>query len=171
MHIRTLMIVIGTAACALTACGGDDEPATSPAVTSPDVTSPDAEAPDAVVPDDPAPAAEADVMVASDDTLGDYLVDGSGMTLYLFTRDEGTTTACSGACADNWPPVVAAEPVGGEGIDAAQLATADGIVPNQITYHGHLLYYFVGDQAAGDTNGVGLPDWYAVRPDGTAIDG
>jgi predicted lipoprotein with Yx(FWY)xxD motif len=47
---------------------------------------------------------------------------------------------------------------------------ADGIVPDQITYHGHLLYYFVGDQAPGDINGVGIPDWYAVDPAGNAIE-
>ena len=101
----------------------------------------------------------------------DYLVDGTGLTLYLFTKDEGTTTACTGGCAENWPPIIAeGDPTGGDGIDAALLGTADGIEPNQVTYNGHLLYYFHEDTAPGDTNGVGLPDWFAVDPAGEAIE-
>jgi predicted lipoprotein with Yx(FWY)xxD motif len=110
-------------------------------------------------------------MIATDPDLGEYLVDADGLTLYLFTKDEGTTTACSGGCADNWPPIVAdGAPTGGDGIDVELLGTADGIEPNQVTYNGHLLYYFAGDQAPGDTNGVGLPDWYPVNPAGDAIE-
>ena len=110
-------------------------------------------------------------MVATDPELGDYLVDETGMTLYLFTLDDGTTTACTGACADNWPPLVAdGDPTGGDGVDASLLGTADGIKPNQVTYNGHLLYFFAQDTAPGDTNGVGKPDWYAVDPAGEAID-
>ena len=88
----------------------------------------------------------------------------TGMTLYLFTKDEGTTTACTGECAANWPPIVAEDPTGGDGIDAALLGTADGIEPNQVTYNGHLLYYFANDTAPGDTNGVGLPELVCGQP-------
>jgi predicted lipoprotein with Yx(FWY)xxD motif len=61
-------------------------------------------------------------------------------------------------------------PIAGEGIDADKLGTADGIEPNQVTYNGHLLYYFIGDSAAGDTNGVGIPKWFALDPNGDAIE-
>jgi predicted lipoprotein with Yx(FWY)xxD motif len=37
--------------------------------------------------------------------LGDVLVDRQGRTLYLFERDSGTMSACTGACAVNWPPL------------------------------------------------------------------
>lgn len=119
-----------------------------------------------------APAGDgATVAVASHDELGEYLVDAEGRTLYLFTQDDGTTTACTGGCVDAWPPLIAdGEPTGGEGIDAAQLGTADGIEPNQVTYNGHLLYYFSGDEAPGDTNGTSVPDWFAVSPSGDAIE-
>ncbi len=40
-----------------------------------------------------------------------------------------------------------------------------------MTYNGHLLYYFANDAAPGDTNGVGLPNWFAVDPAGEAIEG
>ena len=37
--------------------------------------------------------------------LGKVLVNSNGRTLYLFGKDSGTTSACSGACAVNWPPL------------------------------------------------------------------
>src|SRR4051812_27824310 len=36
-------------------------------------------------------------------SFGSILVDSQGRTLYLFQRDSGTTSACSGACAVEWP--------------------------------------------------------------------
>jgi len=155
MTRHPFLILPVAAALALAGCGGDDDAATT--TSAPATTAP--------------AAGSADVNVSSNDELGEYLVDGDGMTLYLFEQDQGTTTACSGACADNWPPIVSSggSPTGGEGVSAADLSVADGIVANQITYHGHLLYYFAGDEAAGDTNGVGLPAWYPVDPAGNAI--
>ena len=42
----------------------------------------------------------------------------------------------------------------------------------QVTYNGHPLYYFSGDQAPGDTNGQGIGDiWFVVSPAGDAIKG
>ena len=35
--------------------------------------------------------------------LGSYLVDSQGRTLYLFEKDKGTKSMCSGACASAWP--------------------------------------------------------------------
>ena len=36
--------------------------------------------------------------------LGRIVVDGQSHTLYLFEKDKGGKSACSGACAQNWPP-------------------------------------------------------------------
>ena len=163
MTTRTLLSALVVAGAVLTACGSDDNGASTSATTTPaDVTTSESAS--------PTTSGAATVMVAADPVLGEYLVDSEGRTLYLFTQDQGTTTACSGGCADNWPPIVSDAPTAGDGVDPAQLGTADGIEPNQVTYHGHLLYYFAGDQAAGDTNGVGIPDWYAVDPAGDAIE-
>ena len=45
----------------------------------------------------------------------------------------------------------------------------------QVTYAGHPLYLFSGDQNPGDTNGEGVvafgASWYAVSPAGTQITG
>lgn len=165
MKTRTLLSMLVIAGAVLTACGSDDDDgASTSATTTPAATDATSES------TNPTPTDAATVMVATDPVLGEYLVDADGRTLYLFDQDQGTTTACSGGCVDNWPPIVSDTPTAGDGIDAAQLATADGIEPNQVTYHDHLLYYFAGDQAAGDTNGVAIPDWYAVDPAGNVIE-
>lgn len=117
-----------------------------------------------------AAATPATVKVATSDEYGELLVDSAGRTLYLFEKDQGTTTACTGGCVDNWPPLVAAKPVAGDGVNQAELSTAQGIKPDQVVYNGHLLYHFAGDKAAGDVNGAGIPSWYPVSPAGAAID-
>jgi predicted lipoprotein with Yx(FWY)xxD motif len=100
-----------------------------------------------------------------------HLVGPNGHTLYLFEKDKGTTTACTGGCAGAWPALVATgTPSAGSGVDGGKLSTADGEQPNQVVYNGHLLYYFSGDQAAGDTNGTSVPSWYAVDGGGKAIE-
>ena len=38
-------------------------------------------------------------------TPGTALVDGTGRALYLFEADTGTTSTCTGACAQVWPPL------------------------------------------------------------------
>jgi predicted lipoprotein with Yx(FWY)xxD motif len=108
------------------------------------------------------------VMVANNPTLGNILVDSSGMTLYLFLKDNGTTTACTGVCAQNWPALTNASPTAGNGVDATLLGTVPDT--NQVTYNGHLLYTFANDQNPGDVNGEGLLSaWYAVSPTGEAV--
>ena len=111
------------------------------------------------------------VGVATKADLGDYLVGPNGHTLYLFEKDNGTTTACTGACASAWPALTASgQPSVGPGVDSSKLSTANGEAANQVVYNGHLLYYFSGDKAVGDTNGIGIPSWYPVAPSGDKID-
>jgi hypothetical protein len=65
-------------------------------------------------------------------------------------------------------------PTAGTGATASDLGTisrSDGT--KQVTYAGHPLYYFVGDSAAGQTNGEGNngfgAPWYVVAPSGQQI--
>ncbi len=108
---------------------------------------------------------------------GAALVDGSGRALYLFDGDTGTASTCDGACATVWPPLPApADPptaaAAGPDTQFGSTARADGTT--QLTYHGHPLYYYVGDQNPGDTRGQGLNQfgahWYLVQPDGAKLD-
>jgi predicted lipoprotein with Yx(FWY)xxD motif len=108
----------------------------------------------------------ATVKVTKDATLGDILVDANGRTLYLFEKDQGTTSACTGACAKTWPALKAdSAPTAGAGLDASKIGSANG----QVTYAGHLLYFYSGDGKPGDTIGASIPGWAAVSPAGTAI--
>jgi predicted lipoprotein with Yx(FWY)xxD motif len=91
-------------------------------------------------------------------SLGTILTNARGFTLYAFEADKGTTSACSGACATAWPPVTASgtAPQVGAGVTRSlvgQITRVDGT--RQLTYAGHPLYAFVGDTAAGSTNGQG----------------
>jgi predicted lipoprotein with Yx(FWY)xxD motif len=107
--------------------------------------------------------------------LGKILVNSQGDTLYLFSKDSGTQSTCTGACAVNWPPLRASgTPAVGSGANASMVGTAvrsDGA--SQVTYDGHPLYLFVQDHKAGDTNGEGLTafggSWFAVSPAGTQV--
>ena len=118
--------------------------------------------------------ASATVGVANDN-LGEVLVDSRGRTLYLFRRDSGTKSTCTGACATNWPPLRATgKPTVGGGANASIVGTStrsDG--KPQVTYNGHPLYLYQGDGKAGDTNGQGIngfgAPWYVVSPSGSVI--
>src|SRR3979411_633680 len=57
--------------------------------------------------------------------LGQILVNSEGRSLYLFKADQGTKSACTGACAGAWPPLlVNGKPTTGIGIDDCLLGTA-----------------------------------------------
>jgi predicted lipoprotein with Yx(FWY)xxD motif len=116
------------------------------------------------------------VSAADNGKLGKILVDSKGNTLYLFEKDTGPTSMCSGACASNWPPAQASgAPTGGDGVTASKLGTtkrSDGT--EQVTYNGHPLYTYTGDGQAGQANGQGLEafgaEWYTVSPAGSKVD-
>jgi predicted lipoprotein with Yx(FWY)xxD motif len=113
----------------------------------------------------------------ADTGLGKVLVDSKGRTLYLFQADKGTTSECSGACADEWPPVRdSGKPTVGDGLKASLVGTtkrSDGAP--EVTYGGHPLYTYVGDEDPGDTNGQGINAfgglWYAVTASGDQASG
>ena len=104
--------------------------------------------------------------------LGNIVVDSKGITLYDFVLDKGTTSACYGACAALWPPLLThGKPAAGPGVRASLLGTTkrkDGKL--EVTYGGHPLYYFVSDKKPGQTTGQGLNQfgapWWALSANG-----
>ncbi len=108
-------------------------------------------------------------------SLGQFLVDGKGRTVYLFEADKPNMSNCSGACASAWPPLPAgAKPQVKGGVAAAKVTTIKGADGKpQLAYAGHPLYYYAGDTKAGATGGQGLDQfgapWYVVTPNGTKI--
>jgi predicted lipoprotein with Yx(FWY)xxD motif len=121
-------------------------------------------------------AGPATVSTATGD-LGTFLVGPDGRTLYLFEKDTGMESTCSGACASAWPPLLTTGAPAAAGEATAGLlgttARDDGTVG--VTYAGHPLYYYAGDTAPGDTNGQELDDygaeWYVIAPSGKALEG
>jgi predicted lipoprotein with Yx(FWY)xxD motif len=112
------------------------------------------------------------VSVGKTDTLGSFLVDDKGMTLYLFTKDAPNTSNCYDKCATAWPPLYTmGNPVAGDGVDASKLGTTtrtDGKV--QVTYNGWPLYYYAKDKTAGDVTGQTVGGvWYVVSATGDQI--
>ena len=108
-------------------------------------------------------------------SAGAFLTNGSGRTVYLWAQDGMNMSACSGACAAAWPPVPATGTLtatgGAKASDLGTITRSDGT--KQVTYDGHPLYYFVGDSAAGQTNGQGSDNfgakWWLVAPSGVKI--
>ena len=114
----------------------------------------------------------ATVGTASEGDLGTILVDSQGRTLYLFQKDSDAKSACFGACASAWPPLRDnSKPTVDSGLSSALVGTtsrSDGMP--QVTYNGHPLYLFAGDEKPGDTEGQGSTAfggaWLALTPSG-----
>ena len=101
--------------------------------------------------------------------LGTVLVDGNGMTLYLFESDTGTTSTCTGSCASTWSALTTSGSAMTSGnASGSMLGTGKGVDGStQVTYNGHPLYTYTGDSAAGQANGQGIGGvWFAVTAAG-----
>jgi predicted lipoprotein with Yx(FWY)xxD motif len=157
-HRRTLLapaLAVPLIALAISGCGGSSKASASPSTTT-----------------TKAQAASVDVR---DTSLGKILVDSQGRSLYLFKKDTGPTSTCSGACAVAWPPfTTSGTPQAGSGAKPSLISTSarsDG--KTQVVYNGHPLYYYAGDSQAGDTNGQDLNQfgapWYVLSPAGDQI--
>jgi predicted lipoprotein with Yx(FWY)xxD motif len=98
------------------------------------------------------------------------------LTVYLFEADKGGQSACSGACAQVWPPVTTAAEAQAAGAavpaDLGTITRSDGT--KQVTYKGHPLYFFTKDKDNGDAYGQGSKafgaGWYVLKPNGSKID-
>jgi predicted lipoprotein with Yx(FWY)xxD motif len=154
--VRRTMTLVAACVLLFAACGGDEEE------------------PSAGGQDQPQEEAAATIEVASA-SLGDILADPDGNTLYMFVPDqeEDGEPTCYDDCAEAWPAFEATgELTAGEGLDQSLLASVDRTDgTSQVTYNDLPLYYFSGDEAAGDTNGQGLMDvWYVVSPEGEPVE-
>jgi len=115
--------------------------------------------------------------------------------------DDDQPVTCTGECADAWPPftlesiegmmgdamsdeAMADEPMSDDAMagDAMAMASLDpdlvGTVvrddgTTQLTYRGHPLYYFVGDEEPGEVNCQAIRNfggtWYVIAPTGEIV--
>ncbi|EMY33319.1 hypothetical protein D477_015531 [Arthrobacter crystallopoietes BAB-32] len=158
--------LLGLAGCA---GGGDEEGAAPPAAETP--AAPEA-SPMPTTPESSAPAGAVELMTA-DSSLGEIVVDGQGMTVYYFTKDEkgSGVSNCTGDCLVAWPPVLTESDtptVEGVTAEIGTIDTPEG--EKQITIDGMPIYYWQNDKEPGDVDGQGVNDvWYVVAPDGEMI--
>jgi predicted lipoprotein with Yx(FWY)xxD motif len=123
----------------------------------------------------PASSSSGPTVTAASTSLGKIVTDGQGRTLYRFAKDTGMQSNCTGACASNWPPFTAtSKPAALSGVPASAIRLvkrSDGA--KQVALDGHPLYYFAGDQSAGQTNGQGADEfggkWFTVGPSGSQV--
>jgi predicted lipoprotein with Yx(FWY)xxD motif len=159
VSLLTAAAAIVLVALAVAGCGGDDDDQATAAAGPPKTTG----------------GGSATIGVANAASLGRILVDSQGRTVYLFVKDTAATSTCSGECAVDWPPVTTkGKPKVGSGVTANEVGTtprSDG--KTQVTYNGHPLYLFEGDNEAGDTNGQGISAfgarWYVLSPAGNQV--
>jgi predicted lipoprotein with Yx(FWY)xxD motif len=164
--IFTLLVALTILA---SACGPQATPTQAPAAQAPATQ---AQAPATQAPAAAAPSGPAMVNVGKNDTLGSFLVDDKGMTLYLYTKDTPNTTTCYGKCASAWPPLLTTgNAVAGDGVDTGKFGTTartDGTT--QVTYNGWPLYYYAKDKQPGDVTGQNVGSvWYVISPTGDAV--
>ena len=108
-------------------------------------------------------------------SLGVFLVDGQGRTLYMFDGDPEGTSGCYDTCATAWPPLATTgAPTAAGDASQQELSTStrsDGIT--QVLYGGHPLYTYAQDVTPGQTSGQGLSQqgglWWVVGVDGAPI--
>lgn len=123
----------------------------------------------------PAAASARTVVKTRHNSLGTYLVDAKGNTLYRFMKDTTRKSRCNGSCAQFWPPLIKhGKLVAGGHAKASKLSTSkrrDG--SRQVVYAGHPLYRFSLDNGPGDTNGEGIDEfggrWWLVSPAGRRV--
>lgn len=161
----TLLVAAG--ALLLAACGGSSSHSST--ATQPTATSAAAAAPTTVAAAPPTTASSASaassatgptVLMASNSKYGKILTNAKGMTLYTATRDTATTSACTGACLQFWPPLLLSagesQPVAGPGVSGlGTLMRTQGV---QVTYHGKPLYTWANDKSPGQVTGQGVTD-------------
>jgi predicted lipoprotein with Yx(FWY)xxD motif len=161
MKTRFSLLLAGSAlaALALAGCTASTTPSTSGAAPS---------SPTSVA---PAPASKD--LTTTTSKLGTIVVDGKGMTAYMFDKDVAGSgkSNCAGPCAAAWPAITSTSTTPSVSGVTGAVATIPGTGgANQITIDGHPIYTFASDKAAGDTNGQGVGKiWWVIGADGKEI--
>jgi predicted lipoprotein with Yx(FWY)xxD motif len=97
------------------------------------------------------------------DFAAQYL-DRDGYSLYFFDPDTTNQSNCSGNCLVAWPPLLADEGDEAEAPYSIITRSMGGTATaRQWAYQGRPLYFYVGDTAAGQTNGKNIPNWHLAR--------
>jgi len=113
-------------------------------------------------------ASEGKLFVAHGDVLdsqGKTSTELTGLTLYTFDSDviDSGVSECFDGCAVTWPPLYATAADQAFGDFTIISRNEDNTTTFQWVYQGLPLYFYVGDNQIGDTNGD-YPSWTIARP-------
>jgi predicted lipoprotein with Yx(FWY)xxD motif len=167
--MAVLSLAIGLAACSGSGTSQYGAPASSPAASP--ASSPASSA--AVAPAASPSASVGGVMTvqltaATGGPKGTFLADGTGMALYTYAKDTGSTSTCYGGCATAWPPLLASDATSvgaGNGVSGTIGVTQRTDGTSEVTYNGAPLYYFASDSKPGDVTGDGVGGvWHIATP-------
>jgi predicted lipoprotein with Yx(FWY)xxD motif len=167
MHLRTrsrAILLVAPAALVLAAAAacGSSSPSSTTTSNAPGVTSTGSGA----------NAGGAALKVTDNQSLGQIVINGTGMTVYRYDADTNNPSKsnCTGGCASAWPPLLesgSAKPSlsGVSAGSVGEISRPDGT--KQVTLDGWPLYTYAGDSGAGATSGQGSGGtWWAVTPTG-----
>ncbi|WP_394773869.1 hypothetical protein [Flavobacterium sp.] len=128
--------------------------------------------------------AKKEIGLSTSTTLGSYLSDKNGRSLYFFSTDAKGQSSCTGGCEALWPPYyvdnLTADKISTDLTfsDFGTITTASS--KKQLTYKGWPLYYYAPaagtdvygnaganvPEAAGKTTGDGVGGiWFIAKPD------
>ncbi len=112
------------------------------------------------------------VSIEQSQSLGSYIANGTGESLYIYTQDtqNGGSSSCNGGCATAWPPFTPSNLTVPTGLNSSQFKfiTRTGGA-SQLTFNGYPLYYYFGDSKPGQTNGERSNNFYLISPSGQII--
>jgi len=114
------------------------------------------------------PGAQNQLLAAHGDVLdsqGKTSAQLMGLTLYTFDDDvkDAGESSCFDGCAVTWPPLYASDAKQAFGEYSVISRQENSTTTYQWAYKGLPLYFFTGDNQAGDTNGQ-YPTWVIAQP-------
>ena len=113
------------------------------------------------------------VDLAVNNTLGTYLVNQTGFTLYYSINDDPVngTSSCYDNCSEIWPPFYAENLTVARGLKAADFSMinrTDGL--KQIAFKGWPLYLYSQDTKPNDVYGQSVDEvWSVINPTSSAF--
>lgn len=140
---------------AISGCGATSQASSPPATSTSPTTSTSSSTPSG------APIVQTGTANVSGKSIT-VLQNSQGHTLYYFTKDTPTHSACeaSQTCASLWPALKTSQ--------VPSVSGASGkfsVYKGQLEYQGHLLYTYSGDTASSQAKGQGLyKEWWVATP-------
>jgi predicted lipoprotein with Yx(FWY)xxD motif len=116
------------------------------------------------------------VMTRKVGKYGVILVNGKGLTLYMFVPDKRKRVTCKASCAVIWPPLkikAGQKPTAGGAAKKALLGTYKTASGRVVSYNRWPLYTYFTDHKPGQAKGQALDQsgglWYVLSPSGKVI--